>query len=291
MNAMDVFNNREIATFAWLLVFAVFVLRSKDVRRSVAALLKQFASMKMLLPVLLLAGYLGGTVYLLHRVGLWNISLLKDTLFWFFSAGLLTMFKYVQARKGEIPVKKMLYDNLKFIVVLEFILNTFTFSIWAELVIVPIVTIIVMMNAYVEATNGDRKVAKFLGGIQAIIGFGLIGHALYAAIGDYRTLGTFDTMRSFLLPILLSAAIIPAAYLFAVYTNYESLFVGFKIGRPREGSFVRYCKWKVILHCGLSTRKIARLRPFDLMHLESKKDVENMLKKRNEAATEESNDE
>ena len=287
MNAMDVFNNREIATFAWLIVFAAFVLRSKDVRKSLTGLLKQFASVKMVLPVFLLAGYIGGIVYLLHQIGLWNLTLLKDTLFWFFSAGVLTMFKYVTAKKGEIPVKQMLYDNLKFIVILEFILNTFTFSLWVELIVFPIVTLIVMTNAYVEATKGDRRVAKLLGGVQAIIGLGLIGHALYAAIVDYRLLGTLDTMRSFLLPILLSTAIIPAAYLMAVYSNYESLFIGFKFGSKKAPRFIWYCKWQVILHCGASTKRIARLRPFDLMHLESKKDVKDMLIGRDQAAVEE----
>lgn len=285
MNAMDVFNNREIATFVWLVVFAVFVLRSKDVRKSAVNVLKIMASPKLLLPVVLLAAYISGFVYLLHKVGLWNIALLKDTLFWFFSAGLLTMGKYVTAK---VPVKKILYENLKIVVVLEFILNMFTFALWMELLIVPVVTIIVMMNTYVEATKGDRRVAKLLAGIlQAILGFVLIGHAFYAAVADYRVLGTLDTMRSFLLPILLSTAIVPAAYLMAVYSNCESLFIGFKFGSKKAPWFIWYCKWQVILHCGVSTKRIARLRPFDLMHLESKQDVKDMLIRRDEVALEE----
>ncbi len=284
MNVLDIFNSLEIATFVWVLVFSVYVLMSKDVRKAVAELLKSVASRKMLLPVFLLSGYMSGIVYVLHEIGLWNVGLLKDALFWLFSAGLLTMYKYVSASKGNIPVKKLLYDNLKIIVVLEFTLNTFTLSLWAELVIVPIVTFVVMLNAYVEATDGNHRVAKLFGSIQALLGLVLVGYALYNAIVDYRVLGTLDTLRSFLLPILLSTAIIPAAYLFAVYTNFESLFVGFRIGKPKSKGSVRYCKWQVILHCGLSTRRIAQIRPFDLMHLESKEDVKSMLAGRDQIA-------
>ncbi len=287
MNVTEIFNNREIASIAWLFLFSVFVLRSKDVRKSLTGILRVFASIKMLLPMFLLAVYIGCIAYLLRKIGLWDVALLKDTLFWFLSAGLLTIYKYVSAPTGNVPVKRLLYDNLKLIVILEFILDTYTFALWVELLIVPVATIIVLMNAYVETTEGNRKVAKLLMGVQAILGLVLVAHAFYSAIVDYRVLGTLDTLRSILLPILLSIAIIPAAYLMAVYTNYESLFVGFKIGKEREDSFIRYCKWQVILHCGLSTKKIAQLRPFDLMQLESKKDVRKMLRRRDGIDTEE----
>jgi len=283
MNISGLFSNREIAIFAWLFVFSVYVLRNRDVRKSLEGVFKTLFSGKILFPILLLAVYIGAAAYFLSHLGLWNITLLKDTLFWFFTAGTLTMFKYVTAKNGDIPVKELLFDNLKLIVILEFILNSFTLALWVELVIVPVITVVFMMNAYVEATKGDRKVAKLLGGIQAVFGLALIGHALYSAVVDYRSLGTFDTLRSFLLPILLSSAIIPVAYLMALYSNYESLFIGFKIGKSRKRSLVWYCKWRVMLYCGLSTKKIAHLRPFDLMHLESKQDVRSMLEERAKA--------
>lgn len=245
MNVLEYFNNREIAIFVWLLAFSLYVLRIKKVRGSLAGVFKAIASVKIIIPVMLLAVYIGSIAYFLSRLGLWNIALVKDTIFWFCSAGMITMFKYVTAKKGDIPIKELLLDNLKFIVILEFIMNTFTFAIWAELLIVPVVTIIVMMNAYVEATKKNRDVAKLLGGIQAIIGLALMGYAFYRAVNDYQILGTLDTLRSFLLPIFLSTAIIPMAHLMAVYANYESLFIGFKFGKDKSRGFVNYCKWVI----------------------------------------------
>lgn len=281
MNVSELFNNREIAIFVWLLVFSVsvYVLRNRDVRKSPAGVFKTMFSGKILFPVLFLAVYMGGVAYFLSRLELWNVTLLKDTLFWFFSAGMLTVFKYVTAKNGNVPVKELLLDNLKFIVVLEFIMNTFTFALWAELLIVPVVTVVVMMNVYVEATKGNRDVAKLLAGIQAVFGLTLMGYALYRAVHDYQVLGTLDTLRSFLLPIFLSAAIIPMAYLMAVYSNYESLFTGFKFGKDKSRGFVNYCKCIIFWDCGFSTKRISKLRPFDLMYLQSKADVKEILLK------------
>ncbi len=279
MNMLEYFNNREIATFVWLLLFFIYVLRNRNVRKSLAAVFKTIASGKILVPIVILAIYMSGISYFLSRIGLWNVTLIKDTLFWFFSAGMITMFKYVTAKSGDVPIKELLLDNLKFIVILEFILNTFTFALWAELLIVPVVTIVVMMNAYVEATKKNRDVAKLLGGLQAIIGFALMAYAFYRAMNDYQVLGILDTLRSFLLPIFLSTAIIPIAYLMAVYANYESLFIGFKFGKDKSRGFVNYCKLVIFWNCGLSTKKISKLQPFDLMHLQSKADVKEMLSK------------
>ena len=287
MNITAIFNNREIATIIWLFLFALFALKSKDDRVSFAKLLKTYLSVKILLPIFFMAIFLVGIIYLLNRGGLWNVMLLKDTILWFFLVGQLTMFKYVMVPNGNIPIKNQFLENLKLIVVFEFIVNLFTFSLLVELILVPVITIILIMNNYVQGTNGDRGVGKLLVVLQSLLGLVVMGYALYIAIVDYRVIGTLDMLRSFLLPILLSVAIIPVAYMFAVYAKYESLFVGFKIGKLRESSYVRYCKWRVILHCGLSTRKIARLRPFDLMDWQSKHDVVDMLKRRDEADKEE----
>ena len=45
---------------------------------------------------------------------------------------------------------KILKDNLKFTMILEFFMSTFTFNIWIELAIIPVITIITVMNVIAE---------------------------------------------------------------------------------------------------------------------------------------------
>lgn len=43
---------------------------------------------------------------------------------------------------------KVLKDNLKFTIVIEFIYSTFTFRLWIELLIIPVITLLAMVDAY-----------------------------------------------------------------------------------------------------------------------------------------------
>jgi len=273
----DVFSTREIAIIIWLLVVAPFLLRPKDIRKSLADLIKATFTIRLLFPVFLLSVYVSGVVFVLAHFDLWIVSLLKDSLFWFFSVGLLTIYKYVSAKNGEVPVRRLLYENMTLIVVLEFLLNTYTFALWIELLIVPVVTLFAMLNAYAERTEGNQRIADLSGKILAGFGMATIGYALYSAVKDYQDLGTVDTLRSFMLPILLSIAIVPAAYLMAVYTNYESLFVGLRIGKPKSQRFSKYCKWSIFKHYGFKIRRISNIKPFHLMQLQSKEDLNSLL--------------
>lgn len=273
----EVFNNREIAFMAWILIISPFLLSIRALREPLAGILRVIFSGGVVLGVLILALYMGAVVYLLECFDLWTLILLKDTLFWFFSAGLLTVYRCVLAKDGNIPIRELMYDNLRLVLILEFLLNTYTFALWAELIIVPVATSVAMLQAFAEASKGNRNVTKFLGGVLSVVGIAMIGHTLYSAVQDYQALVTLETLHSFVLPILLSTAIIPAAYLMAVYTKYKNLFIGFKFGYDKSRGFVTYCKWMVFFHCGLSTKKISSLKPFHLMHLQSKEDLRNIF--------------
>lgn len=52
----------------------------------------------------------------------------------------------VSSEADETYIKKILKDNLKFTMILEFFMSTFTFNIWIELAIIPVITIITVMN-------------------------------------------------------------------------------------------------------------------------------------------------
>ena len=59
-------------------------------------------------------------------------------LVWFVFSGLIYCMNAVSKEADEEYIRKVLKDNLKLTIVLEFIISTFTFNIWVELVIIPI---------------------------------------------------------------------------------------------------------------------------------------------------------
>ena len=273
----EAFNNREVAAAIWLLVITPFILRSKDVREVLSQLLKAVFVKQVLVPVLLMATYVTLIVFGLLRLDLWDSSLLKDTILWFCFVAMVTMVRFVAAKGGNLPIRALVLDNLKIVIVLEFLVNAYTFPLGYELVIVPAVTAVAMLQVYAELQKEHRSVYILTGGVLAIIGILTVVYALVHVISDYQTLGTLTTLKSFILPLLLSITLMPAVYLLALYTSYESLFIGFKFGEEKNAELVKYAKWSIFRHCFLSVKKVSRLKPYDLMRLQSREDVDRLL--------------
>ena len=274
---LEFFNNRELAAIIWTVVFFAWALTKKDLRKAFSIPLKAVLAWQILLPALLMGAYLTAIIVTLFKFDLWDFFLLKDTLFWFFSVAVILMYRFVAARGGSLPFREVITDNLKMIVILEFLINTYTFSLGMELVLIPLAVIVGSMNAIAGEKKEHQIVAKFTKVLIVLMGICTIVMAVYSAVSDYKTLGTIDTIQSLALPVFLSSGLIPFVYLLAVYTNYESLFIGFKIGKKKSLRFVRYCKWVIVGHCLLNIKKVAQLKPYNLMNLEEVDDLDQLL--------------
>ena len=80
---MDIFNNREIALAIWLFVGIVIVASKKSIREAFhvawKASFQVFFCRLILVPFALMTGYIGWIVHCLHKIGLWDLELLKNT--------------------------------------------------------------------------------------------------------------------------------------------------------------------------------------------------------------------
>ena len=72
------------------------------------------------------------------RVHAWDLSLLKDTLLWYFGVATVMFFSAHEATRGSRSFRSLVLKNLQFAIVLEFIVNLYVFNIFVELLLVPI---------------------------------------------------------------------------------------------------------------------------------------------------------
>lgn len=91
--------------------------------------------------------------------------------YYMFFSGLIYCMNAVSSEADETYIKKILKDNLKFTMILEFFMSTFTFNMWIELVIIPVITIITVMNVIAERKEEYKSVHKLLDSVLAITGF------------------------------------------------------------------------------------------------------------------------
>jgi len=153
--------------------------------------------------------------------------------------------------------KKILLDNLKFILILTFLINFYTLPLIIELITLPIIVIIVAMSAYAGTKKEYLTAKKFADFILSAWGIFLIIYATTQILSNYQNFFITDNFLAFLLPILLTLVLVPFLYGFAVYMTYESLFsrIDFLIGKNNK-QLASFGKRKILKTFILNLKKL-----------------------------------
>ncbi|OGH39190.1 MAG: hypothetical protein A2905_06580 [Candidatus Levybacteria bacterium RIFCSPLOWO2_01_FULL_36_10] len=252
-----IFTTREQAIIIWVAVFLMWSLFQKNLRNSLAGLVRAFFQNKILAAFLMMVFYVGLTVYLLFRIHLWNIVLVKDTIFWIIGTAFILFLNLNKAAEDKDYFKKILLDNLKFILILTFLINFYTLPLIIELITLPIIVIIVAMSAYAGTKKEYLTAKKFADFILSAWGIFLIIYATTQILSNYQNFFITDNFLAFLLPILLTLVLVPFLYGFAVYMTYESLFsrIDFLIGKNNK-QLASFGKRKILKTFILNLKKL-----------------------------------
>jgi len=173
---------------------------------------------------LLISLYLFAIILVLKNFALWDIANLKDILFWLFSVGLILVFK-INAAKDSSYFKKLFFTALQWTILLEFIVNLYSFSFLSEFFLLLILVIVGTLQAFADLDEKNQIVSKFLQIIFAVAGFMIFSYSLYRTIQNFEQVLNFPNLISFLLPSTITVLFIPFLYLLALYSTYESYFV------------------------------------------------------------------
>lgn len=253
-----VFTNRELATLIWLGLFIAWAISRDSVRSAAVDLLKQVIFSKLTPFFLLVVGYVCLVVWLLASVDAWTWSQLFETAFWFFGPGLVLLFRMNES-KYEHPFRRYVLEAIGISVLIEFIVGLHSFALWAELLLVPIATLVAMTLAY-AATKSEYKAAEsFLNGVMAIGGFALLVNAVVTTTRQPDGAFTWDNLRDFSVPLLLTFAFLPLAYLLAVGMSYETLLVRVRFKLSGDDPRYRYTRRRTFRTAGLRLSTIKKL--------------------------------
>ncbi|RKY85096.1 hypothetical protein DRQ11_10475 [candidate division KSB1 bacterium] len=253
------FNNREIAVAFWLAVIFIWSLTKKDVRSSFSALLKTLFTWKIVLPLTGMLAYIALCIALLARANFWHWSNFKDTLLWTIGSAFGLFLRSNEAGGDEKFFRSAVYENLKFVAMLEFVVNMYTFPLWVEIVFVPLVALMVLINEYAKwkEEEGFDKVRSFSAGLLGIIGIGVLAFTIRQVVGDLREFATTQMLFDLVLPFVLTSFLLPFIYMMALLIQYETLFMRIDFFTP-DKSLSRYAKLKVFLSCNFHLYRLHR---------------------------------
>lgn len=278
---MNLFNNREIATAIWLLVIFILMLFERNIRKSILDVFKAFFKIKILSSIFFMIAYTAGIVFVLCQINFWNISLLKDTVVWFCFTAIVICLNLVTSETDQNLFRKVIVDTIKIVTIIEFIVNTYTFSLVGELVLIPVVTFIVILGVFAKTDEKYSSVAKLTNGLLIIIGIVILIFVISNVVSDYKNFVSLDTLRKFLLPPLLTILFLPFIYFMVLFSTYEQLFVQLNLGYEKSKKLKRYAKREIIKDCLLSLKKVKKasnMNIYNLKHIRNEEDVDKIIK-------------
>jgi hypothetical protein len=223
MNVVEVLSTREQAFALWVLAFLGFALALKGMRRSLGFLVKAMFARKLVLYFGLFAAWAVGAVTLLAWIGFWDKSFLKDTVFWYAGVGLPLAYRASKVKSRSF-MKRELLDALKLTVLVEYLINLYTFSLPVELILLPFLVLIYGMQAFSERKQEYAAVHKLMTRTIALVGFGLFGFVVFKTVQSYQQVFVARMALELVLPVLLLLLFLPFNYFSALYIAYETLF-------------------------------------------------------------------
>ena len=168
--------------------------------------------------------YIAIIVFALSAANLWSTKQLKNTILWTFSVAVVSMFRITQIADDEAYFRKAIMNNFKIIVVLEFLIAFYTFSLLAELLIMPAVTFLVTLQAFSETEQKYSQVGRLLANLLTAIGCGLILYSGLMLVTEPALFFQSGTFSDFALPIVLTVLHLPFLFVLSLYAQYEALF-------------------------------------------------------------------
>jgi len=252
------FSNREIAIIIWINLFLLYCLIKTDIRKPLKNLIKAAFNKKLILLYIIIYSYIAIFIYILYRIKYWNIYLLKDTLIWLITVPIFSVMKAGEDSKKYF--KETLKSCFEIYILIEFMGVNYPFSIWIELIIIPIVILFSLVGEFAEKFGGTKEVSTFAYIIVIIISAIAFIHSIRLAIIDIQNIFTIETLKNIIYIPMLTMLYMPMTYLILVFMNYETFWCRVNCKKYLSKKDKRAVMCKAIKKCKLNLNKIKNIK-------------------------------
>lgn len=254
---LKIFNTRELATLIWIVIALSWGIASTKMRQSVLSLVKALLTRKFVVIYIIAFLYIGFIVIILERIGLWEKSLLKDTIYWAILSALTLMYDIAQSKQPLSVLKKNLVTAVQFSVIIQFIFNLKTFNFWVEFFAIPIIVLLIGMYVFSQQRKEHAPVRKLLGSLGIVASIIAFGYVVYFAITNYHNYLNFETAKQFVLPIILTVSFTPLLAVLNIVVQYENVVHSLK-RRARTESQYRYMLIRALFYFNFNIKGLIR---------------------------------
>ncbi len=216
-------NARHAASFLWVTVTIIFVVRSADGRRSVYKLLKTLLA-TLLKPAisLLMVGLLANVAFLTsiavivgRKAGMWETLPVVTTIVWAFTTGFSLLFQLGDFIEGDNTFLSRAVALLGPSTIVAEIMGVAILPFWWELILVPILVFLaIALN--LNRSTALRNVSTVLLSAYAV---GLTSKVIIDLVADLGTLQSLG--QAIILPLVLTVGTLPYIQLIVVVERFR----------------------------------------------------------------------
>lgn len=249
-------NNRQLALAFWMLVLFGCLLRSRDTRRSLARLLRTLWSPIFVGIMCLVCAWLFAALFVGYRSGLWNVTLISDTILWLLSSGLVLVFAFDRVGKQTHFFRRTIGSALGASAVIEIVSELYVMRLPIELVLVPVVTVFACVPVLPADTNETERAQRFAAGCLSVAGLAVLLFVAAQIFVDRHSLEVGRIVQQVALPLWLTLWFSPFVYALSLYSGYEGVFKRLQLGGG-QSRVQRFLRTAVLLFfVGLRVRRL-----------------------------------
>ncbi|RKS85295.1 hypothetical protein DEU37_2761 [Microbacterium sp. AG790] len=223
-------NERELATAIVLAMFVVAGLANPKTR---AGLLSGFAAVGKALwnrhvIGVLLAYFAWVSLCVLgaSAIGLWQLSLLKDTILSALVVGLPLLFRALNNKSGGLLLRNVAKEALGLSAFVAFYVNLSPLPLWAEILLQMVLILLVLMQVAVQRidpSTGQKAVSGCVNFALVALGIGLITWSTIRLVTEWTTLDQKELFLQLFMAVWLPLALFPFLYGFAYVAAVEGI--------------------------------------------------------------------
>lgn len=239
----------------WIIYMTI---KSVKIRNSIFKVFKAILNKHIVFFMFVTVSYATASVWFLSSLSIWSWIYLKDIVFWYLLIG-IPMTANAATERNTQYFSQLVKRNVKVAVFIEFLVGTFTFNLYAELILVPISTLLFLLYTVSSLDQSYKSSQKLFTVLINISGWTIIFFAIRNAVIEFSDLNIPELLVTFSIPITMTIIFLPLSYLFSLYSGYEQLFLRLKF-RIREGRNRKLIALKIIYVCNLSISKVEYFR-------------------------------
>ncbi len=231
--------NRDIAFLLWFALAAIALLAWPTGRQAVLGILGALRG-KLLVVALLYALYFALVVVAGQALGIWDTSLLNETLAWFALAGIPLLFKFPETYYTRGFYRRSTRRLVGIAVVMETLIGLTAFSLGAELLLLPLAVFLGVMAAFAGTKPEYKQVKRLFDGALVVLGLFVLVLTAMKLIEIAPTVDPGWLGRLLFLPVWATFFTLVFVGLFGLYANYEPKMGEMNRTRPSD----RRARWR-----------------------------------------------